>query len=52
MEGVFEVFDIPPLGYSIYTAKKANTSKCEIVKYIDRLRDIDMEGGRVSFGSH
>ena len=46
------MFDVPPLGYSIYTAKRTNTSKSGVFEYIDRLRDIVMEGGRDSFGNH
>ena len=41
------MFDIPPLGYSIYTAKRANTSKCGVVECMDRLIEgyRDEEGG-------
>ena len=46
------MFDVPPLGYSIYTAKRTNTSKSGVVECMDRLRDIAMEGGRDSFVNH
>ena len=46
------MFNIPPLGYSIYTAKRTSTSKSGVVEYMDKLRDIVMEGGRDSFDNH
>ena len=46
------MFDVPPLGYSIYTAKRTNTSKSGVVECMDRVRDIVIEGGRDSFDNH